>query len=272
MSRSALIALAALAGCDDTGAEPSTIISAPRLLAVAADPPVTTIDGVATLRALVVDGDGAPLAVDVAWRACSPWQLLRDPDLDCGAEQALALSTDGDGAARLAVDDVLARFGGPAVPIPPAEPCQLDPVPIPVIATAVVDGVRLVARKNVGVAAAPRRAPVIASVTLDEREVTRFRPGAVYRVAATPVRDTLDLRCTDDPEPVPVREGVRAYFYVTAGALAATSADVSYQPDGSERVESVELTAPTDVDQVRLWTVVIDGDGGAAWDLRELSR
>lgn len=272
MRRPALVAFALLAGCDDGGGEPSTLITGPRVLAVAAEPPVTTIDGAATLRALIVDGDGAPLAVDVAWRVCSPWSPLRDPDVDCGPDQALALPADGEGAARLVVADVLARFGGPAAPIPPPAPCELDSVPIPVIATAVVDGVRLVARKDVGVAAVARRAPVIAAVTLDDGAAATFTPGATHRIAATPVRDALDTRCTADPEPVPVLEGVRAYFYVTAGTLGATSADVVFQPDGSERVDSVELDAPTDVDRVRLWTVMIDGDGGAAWDLRELAR
>jgi hypothetical protein len=92
----------------------------------------------------------------------------------------------------------------------------------------------------------------------------------VQRVVATPVRELLDATCTDDPEPVPVLESVRAYFYATAGELGASSASVNYQPDGSEAAGSVAFTAPTDVTLVRLWTVLIDGDGGAAWALREL--
>ncbi len=143
-------------------------------------------------------------------------------------------------------------------------------VPVPVLATAVVAGVRLVTRKDVGLAAAARRGPAIAAVTLEDTPAATFTPGASHRLTATPARDLLDLRCTADAAPVPVLEGVQSYFYVTAGALAATSAAVAYRPDGSEAVGSVDFVAPSDVDQVRLWTVMIDGDGGAAWTVRTL--
>lgn len=258
----------ALAGCDDDGAAPSSLLTAPRLLAIAADPPVTTASGVIALRALVVGSDGAALDVPVAWRVCSPWTLVRDPDVDCAT--GLALAVDDAGVAQLEVAAVLARFGGPAGPLPETGPCELGSVPVPVIATARVDGVRLIARKDVGVAQAARRAPAIATVTLDEAAATTFVPGATHRVAATPARDLLDERCTQDAVPVPVRESVRAYFYVSAGELDETSTTVVSQPDGSEAVGSVGFTAPDDRDLVRLWTVLIDGDGGAAWALREL--
>ena len=45
---------------------------------------------------------------------------------------------------------------------------------------------------------------------------------------------------------------------------------MSYQPDDTAAIGSVELTAPTDVDRLRLWAVMIDGDGGVAWAGREL--
>ena len=138
------------------------------------------------------------------------------------------------------------------------------------IATVTIDGVRLVARKDVGVGAAPRRAPAFAALTLDDGPADGFAPGGTHRLAAVPALDSLDLTCTDDPTPVPVREGVSTYFYVSAGGLAETSAEVSYQPDDTAAIGSVELTAPTDVDRLRLWAVMIDGDGGVAWAGREL--
>ena len=76
-------ALAAAAACAGDELAPSTQITAPRLLAVAAEPPVTTVDGAVALTALVVDGDGVPAAAPVAWRACNPWRVVRDPELDC---------------------------------------------------------------------------------------------------------------------------------------------------------------------------------------------
>lgn len=264
--------LAAATGCADDGGDPSTLLTMPRLLAIAADPPVSPLDGAVALRALVLDAAGSPVDGAVAWRVCSPWQPVRDPDVDCAPDQALPLTVGADGAAHLALADVVARFGGPATPLPPPAPCAHGTVPVPVIATAVVDELRLLARKDVGVAAAPRRAPALATITVDGEPATTFAAGAEHRIAATPVRDSLDTRCTDDPTPLPVLESVRAHFYVTAGALAAAAADVTFQPDGSEAVGSVGFTAPTDVERVRLWTVLIDDDGGAAWALRELRR
>ncbi|MBP8805224.1 MAG: hypothetical protein KBG48_09345 [Kofleriaceae bacterium] len=269
--RAAAIALTfGLAACGGDALAPSTLITEARLLAVAASPPVTTLDGEAELRALVVAADGAPADVAVTWRACSPWRVLRDPDLDCAPGDALPLAVDADGAARLRVEDVLARFGGPGAPPPPPGACPGPVVPIPVIATATVDGTRLVARKDVGVGAAARRAPVIAAITLDDQPAASFTPGAVYRLAAVPALDSLDATCTDDPEPVAVREGVRTYFYVSAGGLDEVAADVSYQPDDTAAIGSVEFTAPDDAAPVRLWSVMLDGDGGAAWTLRTL--
>ncbi|MBK7196362.1 MAG: hypothetical protein IPH80_28105 [Myxococcales bacterium] len=268
----ALVILAGLAAAACAGDElaPSTQITAPRLLAVAADPPVTTVDGAVALTTLVVDADGVATAAPVAWRACTPWRLVRDPDLDCAPADSLPLAVDAAGAARLDLAAVRARFGEAGAPLPPPGDCPGPTLAVPVIATVTIDGVRLVARKDVGVAAAPRRSPVIAAITLDDGPADGFAPGGTHRLAAVPVLDSLDQACTDDPTPVPVREGVRTYFYVSAGGLTETSAEVSYQPDDTAAIGSVELTAPTDVDRLRLWAVMIDGDGGVAWAGREL--
>jgi len=270
--RAPLVSLVSLAAAACAGDElaPSTQITAPRLLAVAADPPVTTVDGTVALAALVVDADGAPAAAPVAWRACNPWRVVRDPDLDCAPADSLPLAIDAAGAARLDLAAVRARFGEPGAPLPPPGECPGPTLAVPVIATVTIDGVRLVARKDVGVAAAPRRSPQLATISLDDGPVDSFVPGAVHRVAAVPALDSLDLTCTDDPTPVPVREGVRTYFYVSAGGLDETFAEVRYQPDDTAAIGAVELTAPTDVDRLRLWAVMIDGDGGVAWAGREL--
>lgn len=260
-----------LAACGGDALAPSTLLTEPRLLAVAAEPPVTTLDGEAALSALVVDGDGAAIDAPLRFRACSPWQLLRDPDLDCGPDASLPLTIDGDGVARLRVADVIARFGGPGAPLPPPGDCPGPVVAIPVVVEATVDGTRLVARKDLAVGSAARRAPTIAAVTLDDAPAERFTPGAVHRVAAIPAVDSLDATCTDDPDPVAVLESVRTYFYVSAGGLAEVSADVTYQPDGTASIGSVEFTAPDDDTPVRLWSVMLDGDGGAAWTLRTLT-
>ena len=267
----ALAVLVALAGCTDDGDAPSTQLVAPRLLAIAADPPVVGLDGASALRALVLDGDGREAQVAVSWRACSPWQVVRDPEVDCAPDGALALPVEADGAARLDVARAIARFGGPPL-LPAPTPCRPATVAVPVIATAVVDGVRLVARKDVAVGSwvgPPRRPPVIAAVTLDGDDARTYRPGAEHTLVALPARASLDESCTADDQPV--LEPVRMWFYATAGALDEPSADVRYEPDGSEAAGSVRFTGPADGGPVRLWTIAIDRDAGTAWALRELS-
>ena len=110
MKTLAILAGLAAAACAGDELAPSTQITAPRLLAVAADPPVTTVDGSVALTALVVDGDGAASAAPVAWRACTPWRLVRDPDLDCAPDDSLPLAVDAAGAARLDLAAVRARL------------------------------------------------------------------------------------------------------------------------------------------------------------------
>lgn len=267
---SALALLLSVAACADDGSSPSSLITMPRLLAIAADPPVVAIDGAARLRALVVDGEGREVATAVSWRACSPWKAVQDPDVDCGPAVAWPLPIDADGAAVLDVGAAVARFGG-AITVPAPGPCAVSAVAVPVIATAVVDGTRLIARKDVWVGGPPRRVPALAAITLDGADATRYVPGQPQALAARPARASLDETCTGDTPPQPVLEAVRMHFYVDAGELSAASAEVTYQPDGSETEGSIVFTGPADRAPVRLWTIAIDGDGGVAWDGRELT-
>ena len=272
MTRAALAGALALAlaqaACADDGAAPSTRITSPRLLAIAADPPVATVDGQVALRALAVDAAGRPATSAVAWRACSPWQLVRDPDIDCAPAAALALPVDASGGATLDVAAYLARFGAPPV-MPPAgdDPCARPVVAAPVFATVVVDGARLVARKDVALGPVARRAPALAAVLLDGAPAAGFRPGAEHRLTAVPARDSLEPSCSEEG----ALETVRAYFYVTAGDLDEASATVTLFTDGSEVAGSVGLRAPDERDPLTLWTVLLDDDGGAAWTARTLT-
>lgn len=267
MTRAAPLALAlasALTACADESV-PSSRITAPRLLAIAADPPVATRDGRVALRALAVDADGRAASAPVRWRACSPWQLVRDPDIDCAPAAALTLPTDGNGVATLDLAAYQARFGAPP-DVPAGGPCAPPLLAVPVFATVEVDGTRLVARKDVAIAAVARRAPALATVLVDGAPATSYRPGATHRLTALPARDSLDPSCADPA----VLEPVRAYFYVTAGELDAASAEITLFADGSEADGSVGLRAPTDGDPLTVWTVLLDEDGGAAWADRVL--
>jgi hypothetical protein len=128
-----LAAIALLGACDELPFTPSSLIDKPRIVAVAADPPVIAIDGdgdgapdgAATLTALVVTPDGRDSSVapdqavemDVRWRACNPWKPVFEPERDCGPDDALPLAAaDGDtwqAQAEVRVADVLTRFPPP---------------------------------------------------------------------------------------------------------------------------------------------------------------
>jgi hypothetical protein len=256
-----LVLVGLLAACDDEGEAPSYLITGPRLLAVQAEPPAVTPGGLVTLRALVVDGDATLAAPPMAWRVCSPWITVRDPDRDCVGRDALALATAAVGSAVLDTAVAAAHFDAGGVPAPTG--CEA--VPVMVIATAELDGLRLVARKEVRVRAAERRNPGIARVTLDGAPAERFAPGREYVIGAAPVAELEDRRCTGDDEPGRPFEDVRFHVYVDGGELSNPHLDVEYEDDGTQVVEVERYTAPDRRAPVTMWVVAIDGDGGTAW-------
>jgi hypothetical protein len=256
-----LLLVGLLAACDDEGEAPSYLITGPRLLAVQAEPPAVTLGGRATLRALVVDGEARQAAPSMAWRVCSPWIAVQDPDRDCVGADALPLTTATDGSAVLDTAVAAAHFGAGGVPAPTG--CEM--VPVMVIATADFGDLRLVARKEVRVRAAERRNPGIARVTLDGAPAERFAPGRQYVIGAAPVAELEDRRCTGDDAPGRPFEDVRFHVYVDGGELSNPHLDVEYEDDGTKVEEVERYTAPDDRGPVTMWVVAIDGDGGTAW-------
>jgi hypothetical protein len=268
----AALALAALAaaGCADDGPSPSTRIEAPRILAIAADPPVVGLDGAAALGALIVDGDGAAVdaaAARLAIRACSPWIPIQDPAVDCGAGASLPLGLDGE-VARLEVGAVLARF-----PPPPDldgsggggdDPCPLayPHVDLPIVVEAAVDGVRLTARKHVRLtwaAGVVRTNPRIDALVLGGA----LAADAEVELTVRPAPGWLDLACDGADPPALVLEPVRVHLYATAGELGAASVDATYDADGVESLETTTYLAPAG--GAVLWAIAIDGDSGTGW-------
>ncbi|GAB4528427.1 MAG: hypothetical protein Tsb0020_45600 [Haliangiales bacterium] len=120
------VALTTLSGgCDVEEFTPSSRIDKPRIIAVAAEPPVVGLGQRATLTALVVDADGrdsstAPeraLDFEIRWRACNPWAPVFQPDRDCVGDNALALTAvdgeDWQGQATVDIPAVLQAFPPP---------------------------------------------------------------------------------------------------------------------------------------------------------------
>lgn len=295
-----LLLIAALAGCDALPFTPSSLIDKPRIVAIAAEPPVIAFDGAATLTALVLGPDGrdssvAPgraLDLDVRWRVCNPWKPVLEPDRDCAPDDALLLpAADGDtwqGQAQVDMAEVLAAF-----PVPPdiidqigdqpggmpgAEPQDPDACPhsydyaeLPVVAEATVGQRRLVAIQRVRVTWQPsdRRTPALIGLVLDDLvagadEAVSFTPGAAHRLTASMDRSSLDPVCLDrDPAQI-APEPVHVHAYVTAGELDEPDADIEYAEDGTESADTLTWTAPASGD-VTAWLVVKDSDGGTTW-------
>jgi hypothetical protein len=261
-----LLLVMALAACSDDADPPSSLITRPRLLAMQAEPPAGPPDTVVTLTALVVNGDGTRAAPSIAWRVCSPWIVVQDPDRDCVGDAALPLTTEPDGSAVLDLAVAAAHFDATGVPAPTG----CDVVPVMTVATTEIGGLRLVARKEVRVRAELRRNPGIARLTFDGVDAERFVPGREYTMAAAPVAELEDRRCADDGETERPFEDVRFHVYVDAGELSNPHLDVEYEDDGTQVVEMETYTAPDRRDPVDMWIVAIDGDGGTAWQHRVL--
>lgn len=292
--------LAALAGCDEFPFTPASLVDKPRILAVAADPPVIDIEGTSTLTALVIDPSGRDSSVEpdraldmeVRWRACDPWKLVFEPDRDCGPDDALALeASDGDqwqAQATISVAQVLEAFPPPPEVIdqiggmpggtpgdmpgdPDACPHDYDYAELPVAVEVRLGDSRLVAMQRVRVTweDVGRRGPVLGGLVLDDvvaeaDQALEFTPGARHRLSAWMERASLDDTCVGgDPDQI-APEPALAHFYVTAGELTRRIADIEYDEDGTERAESVRWDAPGSGDATA-WVVVVDTDSGVSW-------
>ncbi|MBL0220321.1 MAG: hypothetical protein IPQ07_41435 [Myxococcales bacterium] len=255
-----LALLAVLAACGDDGVDPITKITAPRVLAITAEPSALALEGELELIALTVDPDGprsgigasAPLgghAVDaVRMRACAPWKFIADPARDCVGDDALALESDAAGRIVISAAKLAAAF-----PSPPGVPAPPDPwraalaagvtLRIPIIAEIDVDGRTLVARRDIDVVetANQRQNPRLAEIRFDGISTTTLRAGQRYVLTAMVDRASLDAR--PDADPAGALEQVVCNFYSPSGDLDEPAADVE-DPDAlSPETSAIAFTA-----------------------------
>lgn len=292
----AIAAAALVAGCDELPFTPASLVDKPRIVAVAADPPVIDFEGASTLTALVLDPSGRDSSVDparaldmeVRWRACDPWKLVLEPDRDCGPDDSLAIeASDGESwqaQARISVAEVLEAFPPPpdiidqiggmpgGVPGEPDDcPHDYDYAELPVAVEVRLGESRLVAVQRVRVTwdDVGRRAPVLGGMVLDDvvaeaDQPLEFTPGAEHRVSAWMERASLDDVCVDDDPDQVAPEPVRAHVYVTAGELGERVVDIEYDADGTESAETLRWLAPGRGDATA-WVVAVDTDSGVTW-------
>lgn len=273
-----LAMLAVLAACGDDGVDPITKITAPRVLAITAEPSALPLEGELELIALTVDPDGprsgigasAPLgghAVDaVRMRACAPWKFIPDPARDCIGDDALALELDAAGRIVISADQLSAAF-----PAPPGSSAPPDSwraalaagvsLRIPIIAEIDVDGRTLVARRDIDVVetANQRQNPRLAEIRFDGISTTTLRAGQRYVLTAMVDRASLDAR--PDTDPAGALEQVTCNFYSPAGDLDEPAADVE-DPDAlSPETSAIAFTAGPP-GNTWLFVVATDETGG----------
>ncbi len=263
--RRAILGLLVLAGCDD--ATPGTLLDGPRVLAIVAEPPVVA-PGTSTRLEAIAAVDGLPVMADrVSWRACAPWAVVADPVRDCAGDAAVELTTGPAGEALIDGDELAARFGfEPPPPPTTTHACAAAAPTLTVVAELELDGARLIAKKDVPIAAAPdRRNPAFVQARIDGAAAdagAMLPAGATVRLGADIAIDTLDLACAPDGNSA--REQVRIFVYPGGGAVADDDSFVIAEREGTIVAGSVELQLPGEPGDVPLWMVAVDETGGVA--------
>jgi hypothetical protein len=132
------VALAAcwVAACVPSLSDKTTVVAAPRLLAVQADPPEAALGGAFSMTALYVGPDGAPATASIGWAICT----LQDP-LDqsapinpaCFSPAASGLLPLGSGetVSGAVPQDACALFGPESPPPMPGQPAARPTDPDP---------------------------------------------------------------------------------------------------------------------------------------------
>ena len=215
----------ALAACDDGGIDPSTRITAPRVLAITTEPSALPLDGELALTTLTVDPDGPRIGIGASapadgrpvdamrMRACAPWKFITDPGRDCVGDDALPLELDASGR-------VVTLRGGARGCIPVSTwraraarsmACgthRRSKLRVPIIAEVEVDGQTLIARRDVDVVetTVQRQNPRLAEIRFDGISTNSLRAGQRYVLTAAIDRASLDE--APDAEPSGALENV----------------------------------------------------------------
>ncbi len=246
-----LAGVVAIGGCSDDEVDPITKITAPRILAITAEPSVLAQDGEIMLTAFTVDPFGARIGVEgtaspeqrpvsaVRMRACLPWRVISDPNRDCGEDSAVPLAIAEDGTARISMAELEASLPAPPVPLAEALAAGIS-IRVPMIVEVDVDGDTLIARRDIEIveAGVERRNPRIVEVRFDGEPLTTLQRDRRYKMTVT-----IDPQSVDDRGTMPgTAERVEVTFYSPSGELADTDADVLSADPGTPLLTS----KPTD--------------------------
>lgn len=255
-----------VAGCDDNPDE-RTLLSGPRLLSVRSTPPALRgLDGVVTLDALALSGDGEVLEQSaVGFRVCSPWRFLVDPERDCPASSALIPS-----GRELTTQQLLAFYpppagtgdGYPSGDSPEGPSCGNSAViEVPVLAEVTIDGASLLTVKRI---------PIYLDETdkhnpeLEPVEIAMEEDG-IHTLSLSVEPASLDMECRNE---VVGLEAIRIYVYSTSGSFEESSIDIVPTPEGD--VSPAQLQWMSSGEPALLVFVAVDNDGGVDWQTLSL--
>lgn len=231
--------LAAIAACSDDEIDPITKITGPRVLAITTEPSALLLDGELALTVWTVDPNGPRLGLAttagpadaVRVRACAPWKFVTEPTTDCVGDDALPLAPDATGRIAMSAATLAAAF-----PSPPGIPAPPDPwraalaagveIRIPIIAEVDVDGLTLLARRDVSVSAIARQNPGLVDVRFDGVSTRTLRTDQRYTLTA--IIDGASLDSRPDADPGGEIETVVVNFYSPTGQLFEPEA--SFEP------------------------------------------
>lgn len=264
--------------------DPASYVNGLRVLSVQAEPPEIPPGQTSTLRALVVDTDGA--AVELAWAACmlGPTPASAEPvNLDCIRSQAAPyLVPLGSGPmVQATMPDVPpTTFGLP-------DDTSGFYLPVRLVARAGGGQVTAVYRLRYGLGTPPNHNPALASVAfvaaspgpapaeLDESNPPVVHAGDVLTLRATFAPGSAETYTVLNPnpnDPSPTRqvtELLSVNWFATGGSLSeATTGEA--KPDTKWRADKHLPTAGPEGAIIDLWIVGQDERGGADFTHRTL--
>lgn len=291
MRRSHLTALLFLgSGCLPELDESLSTITAPRLIAVVAEPPEARPDDAVTLTAIVADPDGGQSSPQVAWSLCLTPKLPTENGAVSPACLGMDVAPLGPPTPKLTVrmpTDACQRFGPDVPPSmagqPPGRPRDPDPTggyyqPVRAELQGKLSFVLPRLRCNLAGASlevaqaysqryTDNRNPTLLGVTFNQGSTpldpshipagTSVAITATWSDAAAEIFPVLDLQTGALVER---REAVQLSWYVTRGQLALER--TGRDPEDEAGWSQNTWTAPTEPGPVHLWIVVRDSRGG----------
>ena len=270
----ACVAVGALGTCKPDFGERASLVTAPRLLAVRAEPPEAAPGGTVTFTPLVASSDGTVAGLHVGWAFCATSKPLGENDVvgaDCLGTAVRPIS-EGPTAVAVMPSDACALFG--PEPPPGARPRDADvtggfyqPLRAALGGAPTIALLRVVC--NLGSASADVAANFKARYHANKNPAlsievpTSASPGARLTFHASWPAGDAEAYVAFDGATQTVegrREAMRVSWFVSDGAL---DADHTGRDESDPQTATDDAwTAPSSAGIVHVWVVLRDSRGG----------